>query len=174
MRIGGVEIKGPNQEVLVLPRGEQQIIIRAQSVLDMDTFDKLCPEPKAPGRRTKDGFVPNPDDPSYKDMLNAYQSKRLAYLVIQSLKPSEIEWDTVREDNPSTWDNYLNDLKAGGLSNIEINRIIVCVMQANSLDESKLEAARKLFLAGQAQAANESSGQNSELATTPSGEPVKG
>jgi hypothetical protein len=174
MKIGGLEIKGPNQEVLVLPRGEQQIIIRAQSVLDMDTFDKLCPEPKAPGKRTRDGFIPNHDDPGYKDILNMYQAKRLAYLVIQSLKPSDIEWDTVKEDDPSTWDNYLTDLKAGGLSNIEVNRIIVCVMQANSLDEKKLDEARKFFLAGQAQALSESSGQNSEPATMPSGAPVNG
>jgi hypothetical protein len=172
MKIGGIEVKGPNEELLVLPRGDQQIVIRARAVLDMETFEKLCPEPKPPGKRTKDGFVPNPDDPGYKSVLEAYQNKRLAYLVIKTLEPSEIEWTTVNIDNPSTWTNYMKDLHDGGLSNIEINRVIVCVMQANALDEKKLEEARKLFLRGQVKESEESSGQSTEQVTMPSGEPV--
>jgi hypothetical protein len=46
-------------------------------------------------------------------------------------------------------------------------------MQANSLDEAKLEQARKVFLLGQAQAAKESSGQNIAQVNMPSGEPAK-
>ncbi len=172
MKIGGVEIKGPHEELLILPRPEADIVIRARAVLDMDAFDKLCPEPKPPGKRTKDGWVPNPDDVSYKQILASYQGKRLGYLIINSLIPSNIEWDTVKLDNPSTWDNYANDLKNGGLSNIEVNRIIVCVMRANALDEQKLEEARKVFLRGQEQAQNESSGPNSEPVNTPSGAPA--
>ena len=173
MKIGGVEIKGPHEELLILPRPDENIIIRAKAVMDMDVFDKLCPEPKPPGKRTKDGWVPNTDDPSYKQTLADYNSKRLGYLIIQSLIPSEIEWDTVSLDNPSTWNNYTADLRKGGLSNIEINRIIVCVMQANALDEKKLEEARKVFLLGQGQVPKEYSGQNSEPASMLSGAPVK-
>jgi hypothetical protein len=172
MRIGGVEVKGPNEELLVLPRQDQDIIIRAKAVLDMETFDKLCPEPKPPGKRTKDGWVPNPEDQGYKTILEVYQNKRLAYLILQSLEPSNIEWDTVVIDNPSTWSNYLIDLKNAGLSTIEVNRIITCVMQANSLDEKKLGEARKVFLRGQAQDQNASSGLTSEPASTPSGAPA--
>jgi len=172
MKIAGVEIKGPHEELIVLPRGEQQIPIRARAVLDMDTFEKLCPEPKPPGKRTKSGWIPNIDDPGYKTILSNYQAQRLAYMIIKSLEPSQIEWDTVVMDNPSTWINYLEDLKNGGLSNIEINRIISCVMQANSLDEQKLEEARKIFLLGQAQELDASSGQNLEQVNMPSGEPA--
>ena len=49
MKIGGVEIKGPHEELLILPRPDENIIIRAKAVMDMDVFDKLCPEPKPPG-----------------------------------------------------------------------------------------------------------------------------
>ena len=172
MKISGVEIKGPHEELIILPRGEQQIPIRARAVLDMETFEKLCPEPKPPGKRTKAGWVPNTDDPGYRTILNNYQSQRLAYMMIKSLEPSNIEWDTVVMDNPGTWTNYLEDLKNAGLSAIEINRVIACVMQANSLDERKLEEARKVFLLGQAQELDESSGQSSEQLNTPSGEPA--
>ncbi len=151
MKIGGIEAKGPHEELLVLPRGENDLIIRARAVLDMDEFDTICPEPKAPGRRTKDGWIPNVEDPTYKEIMGGYQSQRLAYMVLRSLEPSLIEWETVKMDDPRTWVNYITDLKNGGLSNVEINRIIVCVMQANALDEKKLEEARKVFLLGQAQ-----------------------
>jgi hypothetical protein len=155
MRIGGIEAKGPHEELLVLPRGENDLIIRARAVLDMDEFDKICPEPTAPGRRTKDGFVPNHKDPTYQENLAGYHAQRLAFLVLRSLEPSQIEWETVKMEDPRTWANYLVDLRNGGLSSVEINRVIVCVMQANALDEKKLEEARKAFLLGQAQEVNQ-------------------
>jgi hypothetical protein len=82
--------------------------------------------------------------------------------VVRSLAPSNIEWDIVDPENPKTWTSYVKDFKAAGLTSIEINRIVQCVMRANSLDEEKLELARKVFLHGQAQAQKESSGHNSE------------
>jgi hypothetical protein len=173
MRIGGITIAGPTQELLVLPRGEQTIVIRAQAI-NLDEFDILCPEPKAPGKLTKDGWVPMPDDENYRQILQNHNEKRIAYLVINSLEPSEIEWDTVQVDNPHTWTNYVQDFKAAGLTTIEVNRIVQCVMQANSLDESKLEQARKVFLLGQVRAQKESSGQNTEPESTQSGNPVNG
>jgi hypothetical protein len=173
MRIGGVTVAGPTQELLVLPRGEQTIVIRAQAI-NLDEFDALCPEPKAPGKLTKDGYVPMPEDENYRQILQNHNEKRIAYLVVKSLEPSEIEWDTVQVDNPRTWVNYVQDFKTAGLTTIEVNRIVQCVMQANSLDESKLEQARKVFLLGQVLAQKESSGQNIEPENTQSGNPVNG
>lgn len=163
MRIGGVKIEGPAEEILVLPRGEQMLVIRACAV-NLDDFDALCPEPKPPGKLTKDGWIPDVENESYKQVINSHNEKRIAYLVIKSLSPSEIEWDTVEAENPRTWTNYVQDFKAAGLTTIEINRVVQCVMRANSLDEDKLEQARKVFLLGQAQAQKESSGLSTEQA----------
>jgi hypothetical protein len=171
MRIGGVLVEGPAQEVLILPRGEQVLVIRAQAV-NLDEFDILCPEPKPPGKLTKDGWIPNLRDESYQQMTTTHNEKRIAYLVVKSLEPSDIEWETVKIDNPRTWTDYVKDFKAAGLTTIEINRIVQCVMQANSLDEAKLEQAREVFLLGQAQALSASSGQNIAPANTSSGEPA--
>jgi hypothetical protein len=164
MRIGGVKIEGPAEEILVLPRGEQMLVIRARAV-NLDEFDVLCPEPKPPGKLTKDGWIPDTDNESYRQVINSHNEKRIAYLVVKSLAPSEIEWDTVEVENPRTWTNYVQDFKAAGLTTIEVNRVVQCVMRANSLDEDKLEQARKVFLLGQAQAQKESSGPSIEQAS---------
>lgn len=166
MKIGGKEIKGPNIEILVLPRGEDEIVLKAQAVLDFDEFEKLCPEPKAPGRRTKNGWEPNTNDETYRSVMETHNAQRIAYLVLRALEPSNIEWETVDISNPSTWTNYVQDFRKAGFSSIEVNRIVQCVMRANALDEAKLEEARKVFLIGQAQERAQSSGPATEQPNT--------
>jgi len=170
MRIGGVELTGPNEEILVLPRLSGDIVIRARAVSDMSDFEKLVPEPKAPGKLTKDGWVPQLDDETFKQRMEAYHTQRFAYMVIKSLAPSEIEWDKVRLDNPQTWKHWDKELREAGLAETEVNRITVCVMQANSLDERKLKEARELFLRGMAEEVSSSSGHPTEPENMPSGE----
>jgi hypothetical protein len=173
MRIGGVDPKTlPTEEILILPRGDQQIVFRAIGLPDMEEFQKLCPEPTPPGKLTKDGWVPNPDDENYKSVLASYHKRRLAYLVINSLEPSQVEWETVDPSNPSTWANWEQDMRNGGLSQVEINRVIQLALEANCLDESKLKKAREVFLRGQQLAAPASSGPSTELPSTQSGAPV--
>jgi hypothetical protein len=150
MKIGGVEVKGPCEEVLVLPRLDGDIVIKARAVMDMSMFDKLCPLPDAPGIRTKEGFKPNTKDPSYMALCAINAAQKMAFLVISSLEPSNIEWARVKLDDPTTWQEWTAELKEAGISDIECNRIVGCVMQANSLDEEKLRAARDVFLRGQA------------------------
>ena len=151
MKIGGREVNSLSEEVLVLPRLDEDIVIRARAIRNMDTFDQLCPEPKAPGIRTKEGFRPDTEDEGYLALMDNHAEQRLAYIVIQSLKASDIEWDSVVEDDPGTWKNWRKDMEEAGLSAIEVGRIVTCVLSANSLDEDKLEAARAAFLHGRAQ-----------------------
>jgi len=94
--------------------------------------------------------------------------------VIRSLEPSEIEWDTVKPDDPRTWANWDKDLINGGLTQIETNRVLGLVLEANALDEAKLAKAREVFLAGQAPMPPEFSGPVTEPANTPSGELANG
>jgi hypothetical protein len=172
MRISGVEIQGPNEEILVLPRLGEDIVIRARAVSDMDEFYALVPEPKPPGKLTKDGWVPTMKDETFKQKMVRYGEQRYAYMVLKSLEPSEIEWETVDLDNPKTWTKWEEELRGAGLSTVEVDRISVCVMRANALDEAKLKEAREVFLHGMAEAQKESSGLETEQESTPSGEPV--
>ncbi len=174
MKIGGVDPKTlPTEEFLVIPRGDKQIVFRATGVPNYDEFDALCPEPKAPGKLVPgEGWAPNEDDPAYKDMLKTYSQKRISWMVITSLAPSEIEWDTVKPDNPSTWTQWEKDMKDSGLSQVECNRVQQLVFQANCLDENKLKKARESFLLGQQPVPSEFSGQSTAPESTPSGEPA--
>lgn len=148
MKIGGIDPKTlPCEEVLVLPRGDQQIVLRACGLDTFDDFNRRCPEPVAPRKLTKDGPADDTDDKGYQADLDAYQKRRLAYVVVASLQ--QIEWDTVKLDEPATWQNWEKDLRAAGLKQVECNRVLALVMEANSLDEKKLQAARDSFFHGQ-------------------------
>jgi hypothetical protein len=173
MKIGGRTVEGPQEEILVLPRGDSPIVIRARAVSDLDEFEKICPEPKPPGKLTKDGWAPNTNDPSYRQLIAMHSDRRMAYLIIRSLEPSGIEWDTVKIEDPRTWLNYVTDFRNAGLATVEINRIIQLVMSANLLDETKLEEARKVFLLGQQPVPEQYSGQPIEQPSSLSGEPAK-
>lgn len=171
MKIAGVDPSTLENEVLlVLPRGEQNIVFRARGLKDMDIFNAKCPQPKPPGKLTRDGFIPQTDDPTYQKVLDDWAKKRLGYIVYNSLLPSDIDWDYVKEDDPRTWPKWEQDLREGGFSEIECSRVLALVMEANALDEAKLRQARETFLLGQAQEQQESSGLASEQSSTPSGE----
>lgn len=174
MKIAGVSLDALHEEVLVLTRGEQEIVIRARAVKDMDEFDRLCPEPKPPGVRVKGGtFVPNLEDKNYKEAMERHGEQRLAYMVLMSLEATEgLEWEVVKMGNSSTWLEWRKELLDANFSAIEVNRIISIVLAANSLDENKLEKARKSFLAGQGKASDTSSGPSTEPESSPSGQPV--
>ncbi len=149
MKVGGVDPKTlPVEEVLVLPRGDQRIVFRATGVGSMEAFNKYCPEPVPPKKLTRDGAVADTDEPGYKAAVEGFQRRRMAYIVVHSLTPSQIEWDTVQLDNPSTWANWEADLKSAGLSDVECGRVLSLVLEANCLDEAKLKKARDLFLRG--------------------------
>jgi len=175
MKIAGIDPKTLcNEVVLVLPRGEQQIVFRARGLPDLEEFNAVCPPPKPPGKHTRDGWVSNENDPTYQQVMEQWGKKRLGYIVIRSLEPSEIEWDAVKRDDPRTWANWDQDLIHGGLSQIEANRVLGLVLEANALDEAKLAKARESFLRGQAPMPPEFSGPATEPASTPSGEPAQG
>lgn len=168
MKIRGREISGPNRVTLVLPReGEEDIPIIAQAILDMDEMDKFVVAPKAPAIQKPGGIIEyNFKDKGYLDQLAQYNIKKMAWIVLKSLEPSEIDWDQVDMENPSTWLNYQKELRESGFSEIEVNRICNICMQANALDEAKLEAARQSFLRGQAEAEKSTSGPSTPTQTS--------
>lgn len=149
MKIGGQEIvdKFP-EDILVLPRLTGDIVFRARGVQDMEEFKKMVPEPICPVLLKKGKKVEDADDPNYLEAVKSYGEKRFAYLVIKSLEPSDIVWDTVDFGKPSTWSGWSEELRKAGLSDIECNRIIALVLNANSLNEARMKEAREAFLHG--------------------------
>ena len=172
MKIAGIDPKSLcNEVLLVLPRGESELVFRAKGLPNMDEFEALCPKPNPPGKMTRDGWVPMPEDPTYQQLMSAWGQTRLGYMIVKSLEPSNVEWDTVNLADPSTWKNWSTDLRSGGLSDIECQRVMNLVLEANCLDEAKLKKAREVFLAGEAAKAT-SSGLPTAPQNTPSGAPA--
>lgn len=174
MLLNGKRIEGPNEELIIIPRPDEPIIFTARAVLDMAEFERLCPRPKPPIIKKKSGErVEQTDDLRYQQKVNEYAERRMAYMVIKSLEATEgLEWETVVVGDPETWVNYDPELRESGFSDTEVNRIVVGVLSANCLNESKLEEARKLFLAGQ-QEQKSSSSLEEEANSTQIGELVK-
>jgi len=172
MRINGKTVTPPPKELLVLPREDGPIAFWAEPA-DLEDFFKLCPFPAPPGKLVPNqGWVPDPEDKGYQSVVASHAAQRTAYTIVFSLKPSNIEWDAVNLDNPKTWDNWNNDLTNAQFTDAEIDRIVQLVVDANGLNEAKLQRAREDFLAGRAQMQNPISFPSTEQASTPSGEPV--
>ena len=173
MKIRGREILGVNKVTLVLPReDDEDIVLIAKAISDLDAIDEFLQTPKPPaalGPGNETTF--NHKDPGYQAQMVMYNTKRMAWVVLESLRENGIEWDTVDIRDPSTWTNYVDELKASGFSVIEINHIGNAVAEANALDEEKLNAAREVFLRGQA-AAKDTSGPSTPAPSSPSGKPA--
>jgi len=149
MKIAGRKIDGPNEVILVIPRGNNEdIVFKAVAVTSFDEFEASCPVPLPPKSITPNGEVENRSDSNYQIQLAQREVQRMAWMTLKSLEPSDIEWETVDMEKPNTWANYNTELQSAGFSTVEINRIGNAVLEANALDEAKLEAARQSFLHG--------------------------
>ena len=150
MKIAGVDPSTlPAVETLVFPRDGQFIVFTARGLPDLDEFEALCPLPTPPAKMTPKGITPDLDDKGYLSVMDEWNKRRISYFIVKSLEPSEIEWDTVKMDQPNTWANWSIDLKNGGFSKAECNLVFNLCFSANSLDEDKLKAARESFRHGQ-------------------------
>lgn len=151
MKINGMKLEGPNIVTLVLPREYGDIVIRAQAVLDYKKFEALCPRPTPPMKIARGtGKVPDFDDRFYIGEISTYGAKKTAFMFLESLKATPgLEWETVSMTEPSTWANYEEELSSAGFSDVERQRILQAVIDANCLNETRLEEARERFLKGQ-------------------------
>lgn len=153
MKLKGKKLTAPNEELIFLPRGDDEpIILKARAVLDMEDFDRLCPRPKPPTIVLRGGVKSfDENDPRFQERLTEYGEKRTAFMILKSLEATDdLEWESCNMENPDTWLNYEDELKSSGFSAVEIQRIIMGVLNANSLNDERIAEARKHFLAGQA------------------------
>lgn len=175
MKFKGKKLTTPNIEIIAIPRSNgEDIILKAAAVLDMDDFDKIYPQPVPPKVTVRGGqVIDDVEDKRFLRDVNLRETRRTTWIILQSLKASDIEWETVKLNDPSTWDNYKTELKESGFSVIEVNRIIAGVFAANCLSEDRVEEARKRFLAEQQVLLSIQSSPTAELTIIPSGEPAK-
>lgn len=174
MKIAGVRLYEPNIEHLYLPRGDQVIHFMAKGIVDSTIFDELCPRPRPPkiqkpGQKPEDNF----EDDNFKRALDQWGTRRTDWMVIESLRATEdLTWEKVKYDDPGTWHLWREELKEAHFVDAEVNRILNLVMNANALNEARLEEARNSFtLLSQAQQ-KRSLSQTDGQSDTPPGEPA--
>ncbi len=149
MKIQGKKIEGRNVSVIVIPReSADDIVFKAEAVLDMEPFEKLCPVPDPPKKMLPGGrSVTNPKSKGYLKEVTRHSEKRLTYIVLMSLQATEgLEWETVDLSDHTTWENFRKELRDSGFSNVEVNRIIGECIDVNALSDEKIDAARERFL----------------------------
>ena len=158
MKLNGRKLETPNEEVVVIPRGsnpDDAIIFKCRAVLSFEAFEKLYPQPKAPKmQRAGSGeWVEDLEDADYQKAVTDRNLAEFNWMILQSLKATEgLEFETVKDNDPDTWNLVETEFKDAGFSQVEVNRIVQGVLQANCLDESKLEQARQSFIRSQAAA----------------------
>ena len=172
LKIKGQVIEGPNIETVFIPRGDTQIVFHAKAILDYSDFEAMCPAPNPPNKMVPGGAtIPDLEHPKYKEAMDAYGTRRFAWMILKSLEATEgLEWETVDMSDPETWANYEQEFKSSGFSDIEANRILKGIMAANCLDEDKVEQARQRFLVLEQEAALVASSPQVEPASIESGE----
>jgi hypothetical protein len=146
MKIKGKTLDKPQNEIVVIPRGEEDFVFEAQAVLDFSEFDRVCPEPsKRAVKNQKTGEV------TYKDPdMSDYSSKRFSYMVIKSLEATpDLEWDNIDIEKPETYEQYEKELRDFGLTDREMVLVIQAVSKVNGLTNEIYEEAKKRFLATQ-------------------------
>lgn len=148
MKIGGREIHGPNYEYVVIPRTDGNINFKISAVLNLhDEFDKVSPVPIPPKKSLPGGrSAPDFTDEGYRAEVEQRGKAKYAFLAIKSLEPSNIEWDTVKLEDPSTYVNWETDFKNAGFTHSEIQFITSGIATANNLDQQKIDDARESFL----------------------------
>ncbi len=151
MKYKGQKVLSRNQEIIPIPRPDGDIVFIANAVRNWEEFDKILSEPKPPTILKPGGVkIEDKRDPSYLKALDEYNELRTHYLVLKSIDESpDIEWETVDLTKPDTWKNYRKELQDSNFTDIEIGRIMMGVMRANSLDEKMIDEARISFLHGQ-------------------------
>ena len=147
MKLNGVALESPPDSVLVIPRGDSELVITIRPVMDFSDFDSLCPQPLPPVKNLPGGERQlNVEDESYKSKVVLYGRQRMAWMVLKSLEPSNIEWDTVKKEDPTTWVNYTDELRKV-FTPAEYNALIDKIMTACGLNQSMIEEATERFLA---------------------------
>lgn len=151
MLYDGKKFEAPNIEIIVIPRNDKNIIIKAQAVLDYTEHDALNPRPE-PRKLVRPGNIVTEDvtNPEYQKALSEWGRKKLDWMVIKSLSATEnLTWEKIKIDDPNTWHLYKEELEEAYFNPQEIMRIMDCVFNANGLNQSKIDEATKSFLAGQ-------------------------
>lgn len=156
MKINGIAVKIERETIIPILSKKDQFYLIGKPIASYEPFDELCerPQPRMGGEPGKER--PMIEAREYREALTAYSRKFNAWLVVATLvevadesgKRYPMEWDTVKVDEPDTLEKWEEELREiNGLSEADIQRVMMEVMRCNQMDEQMIEAAKDHFLA---------------------------
>jgi len=148
MKIHGQRPTPPKAKPVVIPRAEGDLVFMCAPVFDFTNFEQLCPEPKPPLIKKASGEKEfDTDDPTYLAKVTKRGEQRMGWMILQSLKDTPgLEWEKVKLNKPDTFNLVFEELRDSYLSQVEINYLVRAVLEASSMDEERLEEARRNFI----------------------------
>jgi len=150
MKINGRVLTQPKAGCVVIPRQDGDIVFKVETVLDYSRYEKLCIAPKAPELKMPDGSINfDTSDFEYLKKLEEFATYKTSFLIFESLKNNNIEWETVKENDPTTWGNIEEELSKSFFLPIEIDLIFKEIIKVNGLSDTIYKEARERFLAGE-------------------------
>lgn len=183
MKIGKRLVNKPSSKILVFPRVDGDIALEFVAVTDRSEFDRICKAPEPPKMLVKGGGkVPDFENPQYKAQAENHGRLYSQWMMLKTIKaaadsedgePTEIEWDRIRMNDPSTWHLFEEELKVG-FSEVERLHIITTISQVNSINSDYLDEARNAFLLQRQSRPVGSTSLTEEQGSTPSSEPASG
>ena len=147
MKVNGIQVGGAKTALVVLPRAEGDIPFRFKAVLDTREFDDVHPRPKPPRKWVVgQGNIDDFNDKAFIERFNNWRELRGAWLFLKSLEDSEIEWDSVKKEDPSTWKLWRKELEDASFNAGEIAALESGFLECNTVTDSMLKEARERFL----------------------------
>lgn len=148
MKIKGQKLEEPNKVLFVLPRNGIDLVFYFKAILDYKDFDELCKRPEPPKIMKKGSITRNTEDPEFNVALGEYVQRRMSWAFLKSIAETpELEWETVKIDDPNTWTKWEDELTASGFTPAENNLLFGKFREANNINEDTLTEARERFLA---------------------------
>ncbi len=150
MKLNG-QVPEKNERTIYFERPNTSVVFKIRPVESFERFHALCglppvkPTALVPGK----GKVEE-ETPQYLASVANYVSNQMSYIYIWSLKATEeLTWDRVKEDDPTTWSQWVDELSEANILPKEIAYLASQILEVNALDDEKLDKARKSFSVGQ-------------------------
>ena len=151
MKIHGEKLEYQDiTDVVVIPKGDDNIVFTIKAVFSEEYVNKLVPDPEPPKiqRKGMKRFEPNLEDDDYIAAVRQKGEYRVSWRILESLSATEgLTWDTIDMEKPETWTNWEGELIEAGFTQLEIDFLVTAIVRICGMSVMAMESARANFLA---------------------------
>lgn len=152
MKIAG-KTPSINHDIVVIPRGDEKFVFKLRAISGYDAFNEAVKTPEPPVKIMKGGNEGKDfDNPGYLKKLWDHHLLQYDWMCIETLKTTEdLEWETVKYDDPETWSNWRQEMLDSNFSQAEIDYLEKKISEVNNLTPEMMDKAKEDFLSGEPQ-----------------------